>query len=140
MASFRSKLCVCSSSPAAKLFEPKLGNSEITPRAKFSEAGTYRTQTPSSVEGTFSSNDHTNPTHPQPFRMPKATQPELKKVDPYSVIPPSLLVHKFPKDVLNPKYMDKRLFVQLNGSRKVIGVLRGYDVPSPFCPCMFDQC
>jgi len=68
--------------------------------------------------------------------MPKATQPELKKVDPYSVIPPSLLVHKFPKDVLNPKYMDKRLFVQLNGSRKVIGVLRGYDVLCPFCPCM----
>ncbi|KAK9476534.1 hypothetical protein V1514DRAFT_336487 [Lipomyces japonicus] len=26
------------------------------------------------------------------------------------------------------KYMDKRLFIQLNGSRKVIGVLRGYDV------------
>ncbi|KAK7206750.1 hypothetical protein BZA70DRAFT_274999 [Myxozyma melibiosi] len=26
------------------------------------------------------------------------------------------------------KYMDRRLFVQLNGSRKVIGVLRGYDV------------
>ncbi|KAK9446974.1 uncharacterized protein V1518DRAFT_422606 [Limtongia smithiae] len=26
------------------------------------------------------------------------------------------------------KYMDKRLFVQLNGSRKVIGILRGYDV------------
>ncbi|KAL3605907.1 hypothetical protein FPOAC2_00858 [Fusarium poae] len=26
------------------------------------------------------------------------------------------------------KYLDKRLFVQLNGSRKVIGVLRGYDV------------
>lgn len=24
--------------------------------------------------------------------------------------------------------MDKRLFVQLNGSRKVIGILRGYDV------------
>jgi small nuclear ribonucleoprotein G len=24
--------------------------------------------------------------------------------------------------------MDKRLFVQLNGSRKIIGVLRGYDV------------
>jgi len=36
--------------------------------------------------------------------MPKATTPELKK------------------------YMDKRLFVQLNGSRKVVGVLRGYDV------------
>ncbi|KAF2224373.1 hypothetical protein BDZ85DRAFT_280964 [Elsinoe ampelina] len=26
------------------------------------------------------------------------------------------------------KYLDKRLFVQLNGSRKVIGTLRGYDV------------
>jgi LSM domain len=31
------------------------------------------------------------------------------------------------------KYIDKRLFVQLNGSRKVIGVLRGYDVSSDFC-------
>jgi len=26
------------------------------------------------------------------------------------------------------RYIDKRLFIQLNGSRKVIGVLRGYDV------------
>ncbi|EGS17123.1 putative small nuclear ribonucleoprotein [Thermochaetoides thermophila DSM 1495] len=26
------------------------------------------------------------------------------------------------------KYLDKRLFVELNGSRRVIGVLRGYDV------------
>lgn len=26
------------------------------------------------------------------------------------------------------QYLDRRLFVQLNGSRKVIGVLRGYDV------------
>ncbi|KAL5612311.1 hypothetical protein BROUX41_000154 [Berkeleyomyces rouxiae] len=26
------------------------------------------------------------------------------------------------------KYLDKRLFVQLNGSRNVVGVLRGYDV------------
>ncbi|CVK83604.1 hypothetical protein LB506_001036 [Fusarium annulatum] len=26
------------------------------------------------------------------------------------------------------RYLDKRLFVQLNGSRKVIGILRGYDV------------
>ncbi|RDA86860.1 hypothetical protein CP532_1404 [Ophiocordyceps camponoti-leonardi (nom. inval.)] len=26
------------------------------------------------------------------------------------------------------KYLEKRLFVQLNGSRKVVGVLRGYDV------------
>lgn len=29
---------------------------------------------------------------------------------------------------LPSQYLDKRLFVQLNGSRKVIGVLRGYDV------------
>ena len=29
------------------------------------------------------------------------------------------------------QYLDKRLFVQLNGSRKVIGVLRGYDVSFP---------
>jgi hypothetical protein len=28
------------------------------------------------------------------------------------------------------QYLDKRLFVQLNGSRKVIGVLSGYDVRS----------
>ena len=55
--------------------------------------------------------------------MPQA-QPELKKVP----------VPKY-HDVLKPhlttsraKYLDKRLFVQLNGSRKVIGVLRGYDV------------
>ncbi|ODH28600.1 hypothetical protein ACO22_03918 [Paracoccidioides brasiliensis] len=26
------------------------------------------------------------------------------------------------------KYMEKRLFVQINGNRKVIGILRGYDV------------
>ncbi|ORY80402.1 U4/U6 x U5 tri-snRNP complex Sm snRNP core protein Smg1 [Protomyces lactucae-debilis] len=26
------------------------------------------------------------------------------------------------------KFMDKKVFVQLNGSRKVIGTLRGYDV------------
>ncbi|KAI9331126.1 hypothetical protein DFJ73DRAFT_630816 [Zopfochytrium polystomum] len=25
------------------------------------------------------------------------------------------------------KYMDKRLFLQLNGNRKVTGILRGYD-------------
>lgn len=27
--------------------------------------------------------------------------------------------------------MEKRLFVQLNGNRKVIGILRGYDVRLP---------
>ncbi|KLU82140.1 sm snRNP core protein Smg1 [Magnaporthiopsis poae ATCC 64411] len=26
------------------------------------------------------------------------------------------------------KYLDKKVFVQLNGSRKVVGVVRGYDV------------
>ena len=48
--------------------------------------------------------------------MPKATQPELKKV------------RKVDISKLMVQYMDKRLFVQLNGSRKVVGVLRGYDV------------
>ncbi|KAF5629446.1 small nuclear ribonucleoprotein [Fusarium sp. NRRL 52700] len=38
-------------------------------------------------------------------------QPELKKATNFSM-----------------QYLDKRLFVQLNGSRKVIGILRGYDV------------
>lgn len=31
------------------------------------------------------------------------------------------------------QYLDKRLFVQLNGSRKVLGVLRGYDVGYLLC-------
>lgn len=30
--------------------------------------------------------------------------------------------------------MEKRLFVQLNGNRKVIGILRGYDVSLFSCP------
>jgi len=34
------------------------------------------------------------------------------------------------------KYMDKHLFVQLNGSRKVTGVLRGYD---PFMNIVLDD-
>ena len=55
--------------------------------------------------------------------MPQA-QPELKKVPlpKYNnVLMPYLTTSR-------AKYLDKRLFVQLNGSRKVIGVLRGYDV------------
>lgn len=55
--------------------------------------------------------------------MPQA-QPELKKVPLskyYDVLMPYLTTSR-------AKYLDKRLFVQLNGSRKVIGVLRGYDV------------
>lgn len=35
-------------------------------------------------------------------------------------------------DVPFLQYMEKRVFCQLNGNRKVIGVLRGYDVrPTP---------
>lgn len=47
------------------------------------------------------------------------TGPELKKVSGIPVPRPAV-------DIV--QYLDKRLFVQLNGSRKVIGVLRGYDV------------
>lgn len=44
---------------------------------------------------------------------------------------PSTALHPFrdPLTAANMRqYLDKRLFVQLNGSRKVIGVLRGFDV------------
>jgi small nuclear ribonucleoprotein G len=34
------------------------------------------------------------------------------------------------------KYMDKRLFLQLNGGRKVSGVLRGYD---PFMNIVLEE-
>jgi hypothetical protein len=33
-----------------------------------------------------------------------------------------------------PQYLDKRVEVQLNGSRKVMGTLRGYDVRTPLHP------
>jgi small nuclear ribonucleoprotein G len=32
------------------------------------------------------------------------------------------------KVLITTQYMDKRVLVQLNGSRKVIGNLRGYDI------------
>jgi small nuclear ribonucleoprotein G len=51
--------------------------------------------------------------------MPQA-QPELKKVSPPRQ-------SKLPDPNLK-KYLEKRVLVQLNGSRKVMGVLRGYDV------------
>ncbi|KAL6715968.1 hypothetical protein ACLMJK_006930 [Lecanora helva] len=57
--------------------------------------------------------------------MPQA-QPELKKVGPRPL--PDPLGPLFINPGLQIQYLDKRLFVQLNGSRKVIGVLRGYDV------------
>ncbi|KAI9137356.1 small nuclear ribonucleoprotein polypeptide G-like protein [Paraphysoderma sedebokerense] len=44
--------------------------------------------------------------------MSKATQPELKK------------------------YMDKKLFLQLNGNRNVVGTLRGFD---PFMNLVLDD-
>ncbi|CAG8594903.1 11103_t:CDS:2 [Paraglomus occultum] len=44
--------------------------------------------------------------------MSKASQPELKK------------------------YMEKKLFIQLNGGRKVTGILRGYD---PFMNLVVDE-
>lgn len=51
--------------------------------------------------------------------MPQA-QPELKKVS---------CACYFAIETENvAQYMEKRLFVQLNGNRKVIGILRGYDV------------
>lgn len=53
--------------------------------------------------------------------MPQA-QPELKKVS----SAPSCSLPGF--QLILYQYLDKRLFVQLNGSRKVIGVLRGFDV------------
>ncbi|KAF9136687.1 hypothetical protein KI688_007069 [Linnemannia hyalina] len=34
------------------------------------------------------------------------------------------------------KYMDKRVFIQLNGDRKVTGVLRGFD---PFMNLVLDE-
>ncbi|KAF4980150.1 hypothetical protein FZEAL_3769 [Fusarium zealandicum] len=54
-------------------------------------------------------------------------QPELKKVcfDYISSVSPT---DQLPNDAGAGPYLDKRLFVQLNGSRKVLGVLRGYDV------------
>ncbi|KAI4631985.1 Serine/threonine-protein kinase smg1 [Alternaria ethzedia] len=51
--------------------------------------------------------------------MPQA-QPELKKVS-------ELRRRKLPEPNL-VKYLEKRVLVQLNGSRKVMGILRGYDV------------
>lgn len=54
--------------------------------------------------------------------MPQA-QPELKKVGLVSACPPP---RSFADNPL--QYMEKRVFCQINGNRKVIGVLRGYDV------------
>ncbi|KAI9648007.1 hypothetical protein NHQ30_002635 [Ciborinia camelliae] len=60
--------------------------------------------------------------------MPQA-QPELKKVCAISGVLVVATPGREERDATRRlEYLDKRLFVQLNGSRKVIGVLRGYDV------------
>ncbi|CRG92144.1 hypothetical protein PISL3812_09200 [Talaromyces islandicus] len=61
--------------------------------------------------------------------MPQA-QPELKKVrQSRSSLTPLDGKRKASNSFFSPtKYMEKRLFIQLNGNRKVIGILRGYDV------------
>lgn len=74
-------------------------------------------------------------------------QPELKKVCEFcrrtvafaflclvqiQVVSPTWeSTHKIESKLTYSQYLEKRLFVQLNGSRKVIGVLRGYDVLFP---------
>jgi small nuclear ribonucleoprotein G len=74
--------------------------------------------------------------------MPQA-QPELKKVRDrdHSHLPPAKLCKNYGDghDYLylpRLQYMEKRLFVQLNGNRKVLGILRGYDVCGSFY-CLF---
>ncbi|KAJ5306771.1 hypothetical protein N7508_005786 [Penicillium antarcticum] len=59
--------------------------------------------------------------------MPQA-QPELKKVS-AALKSPCAFCPETPTDnALFLQYMEKRVFCQLNGNRKVIGILRGYDV------------
>ncbi|KAJ5531493.1 hypothetical protein N7527_004886 [Penicillium freii] len=59
--------------------------------------------------------------------MPQA-QPELKKVS-AALTMCTLFAPETSTDVVSfLQYMDKRVFCQLNGNRKVIGLFRGYDV------------
>lgn len=69
-------------------------------------------------------------------KMPQA-QPELKKVR-LRCLFCTICVDQLAD---NPQYMEKRVFCQLNGNRKVIGVLRGYDVRSitPSLPCSMSR-
>ena len=55
--------------------------------------------------------------------MSKASQPELKKVGTIDCIQTLELT-----DSPRQQFMDKRLFVNLQGGRKVSGTLRGYDL------------
>lgn len=65
------------------------------------------------------------------FTMSKASQPELKKVGLYRL----LTIISFTLYLL--QFMDKKLFVHLQGGRKVSGVLRGYDL---FLNLVLDDC
>jgi len=53
--------------------------------------------------------------------MSKASQPELKKVSGDSFLTLSAAL-------IDGQFMDKKLFIHLQGGRKVSGVLRGYDI------------
>lgn len=66
-------------------------------------------------------------------------QPELKKVCDRSPVNSPWLSSTYRS---SRQYLDKRLFVQLNGSRKVIGILRGYDVRASNVPhiCVNTKC
>jgi small nuclear ribonucleoprotein G len=59
--------------------------------------------------------------------MPQA-QPELKKVSGLSTLYAPFCPEISADVVCFLQYMEKRVFCQLNGNRKVIGILRGYDV------------
>lgn len=63
--------------------------------------------------------------------MSKASQPELKKVSYYRLQNTFLLTSYL------MQFMDKKLFVHLQGGRKVSGVLRGYDL---FLNLVLDDC
>ena len=60
---------------------------------------------------------------PSEAAMSRASQPELKKVFITSII----LYHIF-DHILMAQFMDKRLFIHLQGGRKVSGTLRGFDI------------
>jgi small nuclear ribonucleoprotein G len=64
--------------------------------------------------------------------MSKASQPELKKVSHTYRLPITI---SFTLYLI--QFMDKKLFVHLQGGRKVSGILRGYDL---FLNLVLDDC
>lgn len=66
--------------------------------------------------------------------MSKASQPELKKVH---LILHIVFVAMHAANAINTnQFMDKKVFVHLQGGRKVSGTLRGYDI---FLNLVFDD-